>query len=90
MKDKIAIINGYGNCCPECGSPKITIHEQRNLYIDRNLPNRKPFVMKGGKIRYMSNHDKVKLFDCADMSAGSGCCSYECWKCGWTSEMYTE
>lgn len=28
---------GYGNCCPECGSVKITKHEQRNLEVNINM-----------------------------------------------------
>ena len=66
---------GYGNCCPECGSVKITRHEQRNLE---------------GKMKYMSNRDKAIHFDNADMSGGGGCWSYECRKCGWVSDTFTE
>jgi len=32
---------GYGNCCPECGSVKITRHEQRNLEVNINMVTKK-------------------------------------------------
>lgn len=90
MKEKIPIIDGEGNCCPECGSLRITVHEQRNLFVDRNLSSGRVFVIKKGKMMNMTNRDKVIAFDCADMSRGGGCWLYECRKCGWISEMYTE
>ena len=90
MKEKIPIIDGQGNCCPECGSLRITVHEQRNLYVDRNLSSGKAFIMRNGKMSHMSNRDKALSFDCADMSSGGGCFSYECRKCGWVSGIYAE
>lgn len=90
MKERTPIIDGHGNCCPECGSTRITVHEQRNLYIDRNLSSGKPFIIRDGKVKPMSNRDKAIAFNCADMSSGAGCCSYECRKCGWSSKLYTE
>jgi len=38
----------------------------------------------------MSNRDKAIHFDNADMSGGGGCWSYECRKCGWVSDTFTE
>lgn len=81
---------GYGNCCPECGSVKITRHEQRNLEVNINVVTKNPYIIHNGKMKYMSNRDKAIHFDNADMSGGGGCWSYECRKCGWVSDTFTE
>lgn len=81
---------GEGSCCPECKSTRITRHEQRNLQVDTNLSSGKVFVIRKGKMKSMSNRDKANAFDSADMSGGGGCWSYECRKCGWRSETFTE
>lgn len=93
---KIPIVDyeGYlnidGNCCPKCGGTRITIHEQRNLQVDRNLSSGKAIKLCDGKVKPMSKMEKASAFDSADTSGGGGCWSYECRKCGWKSEMYTE
>lgn len=81
---------GEGNCCPNCGSKKITKLEQRNLQVEVNLATGKPFKMVDGKIRNMSNREKALAFDTADMAGGGGCWAFECRKCGWKSETFTE
>lgn len=54
---KIPIVDyeGYlnidGNCCPECGGTRITIHEQRNLQVDRNLSSGKAIKLCDGKVK---------------------------------------
>lgn len=91
MKERIPFSDGFiGNSCPVCGSFRITVHEQKNLYVDRNLSSGKEFVMKNGKMKPMSNKDKALAFDCSDSSSGGGCISYECRKCGWISELFVE
>lgn len=87
---KIPIVDGEGNCCPECGSLKITVHEQRNLQVDINLITGKAFKIKNGKMKQLTNKEKAIGFDGADSVGGGGCWSYECRKCGWTSEVFHE
>ena len=82
--------HGEGNCCPECGSKKITRHQQRNLHVDVNLLTQKAFTIQNGKMRPLSARDKVCMFDNADMIGGGGCWSFGCRKCGWISETFAE
>lgn len=81
---------GEGNCCPNCGSRRITRHEQRNLQVDVNLSTEKPIKMVDGKIRNMSDREKALAFDTAYTAGGGGCWAFECRKCGWRSETFTE
>ena len=90
MTTKIPINEyGEGNCCPVCGSTRITIYEQRLLYVNVNLKTGKPFIMRNGKMKQMSNRDKANDFDGASV-AGGGCWNYCCRKCGWISGMFVE
>lgn len=79
-----------GNCCPVCGSIRITRNEQRNLQVSVNLSTEKPFCMKNGRMKPLSNREKAFAFDHADMANEGGCWSYECRKCGWHSDLFTE
>lgn len=88
--EKIAITDGVGNCCPACGSRRITRHEQRNLQVDVNLQTEREFKLQGEKIKRMTNRDKAHAFDNADIAGGGGCWSYECRRCGWVSKMFTD
>lgn len=88
--EKIAITDGVGNCCPVCGSKKITRHEQRNLRVDVNLQTGVEFKLQGGKIKRMTNRDKANAFDSADTAGGGGCWDYECRQCGWVSAVFTD
>lgn len=51
---------------------------------------KKTYIIHNGKMKYMSNRDKAIHFDNADMSGGGGCWSYECRKCGWVNDTFTE
>ena len=91
MKEKIPIDEyGDGNCCPKCGSTKETRHEQRNIHVNINVQSGRQFILKCGKIKPLSMKDKADAFDSADSSGGGGCWSFECRKCGWKSETFTE
>lgn len=91
MAEKIPIDDqGEGNCCPVCGSTRITRNEQRNLEVKVNLSTEKPFSIRNGRIRPMTNREKAAAFDYADLAGGGGCWSFECRKCGWHSELFTE
>lgn len=81
---------GEGNCCPVCKSTRITRNEQRNLQVNVNLSTEKPFYMKKGRMKYLSNREKAIAFDTADLAGGGGCWSYECRACGWYSELFHE
>lgn len=89
MAERIPIDRyGEGNCCPECGSTRITEHQQRNLEVQINLATRRPFIMQKGKMKALSNRDKARAFDIADMDGGGGMWFFECRKCGWQSEVF--
>lgn len=91
MTEKIPIDErGEGNCCPVCGSKRITRNEQRNLEVKVNLSTKKPVSIRNGRIRPMTNREKAVAFDHADLAGGGGYWSFECRKCGWNSELFTE
>lgn len=74
--------------CPVCGSRRILTHSQTILQkvIDTNSGRElNPLTLKAR----MSNRDKAFEYDHAT-SEGVGCWSYECRKCGWVSELFTE
>mgnify|MGYP001049026294 CR=1 FL=1 len=74
--------------CPKCGSKRILLNEQCVLQKVTNANSGKllnPYTLKAR----MSNREKAFEYDNASVD-GVGCWYYECGKCGWTSQPYTE
>lgn len=74
--------------CPKCNSKRITLHSQCMINKLENINTGKiidPVTKKPG----MSNRKKAQYYDMASPE-GLGCWSYECRKCGWNSDVFTE
>lgn len=74
--------------CPVCGSTRILRREQCCLYKVYKENTGKQLNPKTLK-RQMSNREKAWQYDFASTD-GVGCWTYECSKCGWTSEVFRE
>lgn len=80
---------GNGNCCPECGSIRITMHMQAVVYRDIDLKSGKDIIVVDEKIKPTPQRIKVHRYDNAT-AEGVGTWSYECRNCGWESESFAE
>ena len=79
------------NRCPECGSKRIVEHSQYPLYVDYDVRTGKEIFkdfLTGKRIyrpsyQLMASYYKGSQFD-------AQCWCYECSKCGWRSELFTQ
>ena len=85
--NKVIIDTGIYKC-PECGSKRITLHQQSVIQKQYNVNTMRLINPYTQKI-YMSNRDKAHEYDRAS-GGGIGCAYYECRKCGWISGLEVE
>ena len=80
--------NGDGNCCPKCGSIKISRHDQCPIYVEVDLNSGKEIFRnnEGKRIYNPSNKMLAMLYRVAQIE--TQCWLYKCRKCGWESEMF--
>lgn len=78
-----------GNCCPECGSSKVVLHMQFPLYADFDTRGKEIITDDSGKRIYRPSN-KLLAIQYKSSMIDFQCASYECTKCGWTSEIYTQ
>ncbi len=79
--------NGEGNCCPECGSLKISVNYQFPLFVEMDLNSRNEiFKDADGKRIKQTNRLLARRYKNSQLDAQ--CWNYECRKCGWISEMF--
>lgn len=82
-------ITGFeeGNCCPECGSTKVSLFVQYSVLLEFDLKG-KQIIKQGGKRVYRpSNQLLAAYYNCVSCNAMQ-CANYLCNKCGWESELY--
>lgn len=78
-----------GNCCPVCGSSKVVLHMSFPLYVDYDMRGKQIIKDHRGKRIYrpsnklLADEYKSAMFDYQ-------WAFYECKKCGWKSETYTQ
>lgn len=90
MEEKKEVIYKDGKvCCPVCGSKKITQHTNAALYKATDANTGKDIDVSKNRPYKMSNREKAQAYEMAS-TEGVGCWSYECRKCGWTSETLVE
>lgn len=82
--------HGEGNCCPKCGSVKITMSAQYPLSVEIDLKTGKQLLYDrdGKRVVKPSNRLLAHLYRCAQMDAQLWV--YSCRKCGWVSETFTQ
>lgn len=81
--------NGKGNCCPKCGSKKVSVHMQYPLFVEEDLNTGKEILhdLSTGKRLYNPTIRELALrYKLAKSDAQ--CWSYKCRKCDWASEMF--
>lgn len=78
---------GEGNCCPKCGSVKISIISQFPIIVEKDLKTGNEIIRnKAGERIKQSNRLLARIYKKAQYDAQ--CWNYECRKCGWLSEMF--
>lgn len=80
---------GEGNCCPKCGSSKITKHVQYALQVEEDLNTGKEIVYDFNGERTYNPSNRLLAAKYKRGRSESQCWSYECRKCGWVSGMFT-
>lgn len=75
--------------CPKCGSKRVTEYFQAVLQKAKDVNTGTSINLRTNKPYKMSNREKAQMYDMAT-TEGVGCWSYECRKCGWSSQIYTE
>lgn len=85
-KKKIPIDeSGKGNCCPECGSFRISADEQYSFCAEKDLSTGKEiFRDDSGKRIRPTNKLLAEKYQYERM--GCQCIVYRCRKCGWISD----
>lgn len=78
-----------GNCCPKCGSTKVVLQMQFPLIVEFDMKGKEIIKdFKGKRMYRPSNQILATLYKAAQLDFQ--CASYECKKCGWISETYTQ
>lgn len=79
---------GDGNCCPVCGSLKISKQVQYPLYVEEDLNSGKEIIRdcNGKRISKPSNRLLARLYRSSQMD--SVMWVFHCRKCGWISESF--
>ena len=87
-------ITGYGkgNCCPQCGSAKVTYIATARVEQEFDL-NDKPIYkryLRDGSCKRIYRPSNSFLASCFESAIYSDwqCIRYQCKKCGWTSDMF--
>lgn len=91
MAEKIPINEfGEGNCCPECGSLKVSIIYQFVHQVEFDLKSGKEIYKdtNGNRIYKPSTRHLATLYECSKHE--SNMWLYKCRKCGWISKAFTE
>lgn len=89
MKLKIPIDEyGEGNCCPKCGSMKISVYYQYPLEVEEDLNTGKEIFRDsdGKRIYNLSNRTLARLYKLSQIDAQMEI--FSCRKCGWKSEAF--
>lgn len=89
--EKISINEfGDGNCCPVCGSLKMSKFIQYPLYVEEDNKTGKEIIrdVHGKRINRPSNRLLANLYRSAQRDSQTWC--FVCRKCGWTSESFTQ
>lgn len=80
---------GEGNCCPKCGSKKVSIHCQYPLFVKRDINTRKEIITDAeGNSLKISNKLLARIY--RQSQSDAQCWHYQCRKCKWTSGMFTQ
>lgn len=85
---KDVVIKDGVYCCPKCGSKKIIVFLQCAVDKVEDANSGKLLNPKTLKVG-MTQREKAHEYDCATTD-GVGCWTYQCRKCSWTSDVYTE
>ena len=91
MTNKIPINEiGGGNCCPLCGSIKISEIHTIPVEVEVDRKTRKTIYRRLGKIEYRpSNRMLAARYMRLLETGGEDICWYfSCRKCGWKSELF--
>lgn len=91
MKKKVPVNQfGSGNCCPECGSTKISAFYQYPMIVEEDLNTGNEIFRdeQGKRIYNVTNKLLAHRYKSAQF-VGAESCTYKCRKCGWISETYT-
>ena len=77
---------GDGNCCPVCGSVKISRNLQFPLYVEEDLQTGKQIIRddSGKRIYKPSDRLLARLYRASQMDAQMWV--FSCRKCGWLSD----
>lgn len=82
--------DGKGNCCPKCGSKKVSINIQYPLLVENDLNTGKEILYHVSTGKRLYNPPTRELALRYKLSKSDAqCWSYKCRKCDWVSEMFT-
>lgn len=79
---------GEGNCCPNCGSVKISVYYQYAMEVEEDLKTGREIIRdaNGKRISNPSNRLLARLYKISQFEAQMWI--YGCRRCGWRSEAF--